>query len=503
MMKDMKKVLFAAALVFAVLSGCKKDNTPEKEETPVVGDPFVMVYEDFIMPDDVIIESADTSTISVSKEYADKMGIDAFEGRAVTIWRTIGTVPFIRIIQKSEVKNERIILTTVKGEFSDMFENLDVTMESDLYINRNYEPSAVTRAGTDIEVTDVSGKYTDEDGVLHPAVIIVEPDSPLAKSYATKSGEEKTYFTAEELLADNLTFDIIDVNSEFKFDYKYPKDTTSKTGVHIKGVAGVDAKLSAFVNVKVSFMSLKKFEVGLKGGAELSTMIGLALVGESKKEWEHLITNFGKTTMVFWAGPFPIPFTFEASLKQKTEAKATATLEVLATGSYETNLETGCRYSGGSWEKLGKGRESDKGFEFNGINGEGSLEGKMGVFFNVGFYLGGSVGPELSFGPSISADAEVKMSVGGEETTVSASCGAYAGLGAELEAKVKILGYTLAKWETSFDIFKITLLETNLEWKYGKNGWEESKLEWINLLDSYSSEDDTKTHVPYRLPDMG
>jgi hypothetical protein len=73
-------------------------------------------------------------------------------------------------------------------------------LESDLYINRNFQPTKTTRAGTTTEVDDISGKYTDEEGVLHPAVIIFEEESPAAKGLRTKTGTNKNYFTAEELL---------------------------------------------------------------------------------------------------------------------------------------------------------------------------------------------------------------------------------------------------------------------------------------------------------------
>ena len=123
---------------------------------------------------------------------------------------------------------------------------------------------------------DVSEKYIDPSGVYHPAVIIFEEDSPMAEGLQTKTGETKNYFTAEELLEDNFTFDIINVNSDFVLDYAYPKTDEDKgvaasdAKLHIRGKVGVNAKLSSYVNVNISWFKLKKFEVGIKGNLGLA-----------------------------------------------------------------------------------------------------------------------------------------------------------------------------------------------------------------------------------------
>ena len=132
------------AMAMVVMSACEKDDVLP-EPTPEDLTPFAMTYVDFITPNDVQILSSDTTTISVSSAYADKMGIKFFKDRAVTIWRTIGTVPFIRIITDAQEKNGEIILTTKRGEFSDMFENLEASLETDLYVNRDYVASRSTR----------------------------------------------------------------------------------------------------------------------------------------------------------------------------------------------------------------------------------------------------------------------------------------------------------------------------------------------------------------------
>lgn len=511
-----KILKFATIVVIAMVafSGCKKDN-PEKDK-PVDTAPFVMTYDDFITPDDVKIVSSDTTKISVSSAYAAKMGITDFKDRAVTIWRTIETVPFIRIIEDAKVEGDRVTLTTVKGEFADMFVNLDVMMDTELYVNRDFVPTKATRTGTAVDVTDISGKYTDANGVIHPAVIILDNDSPIAKSVMTRAGEQKTYFTAEELLEDNITFDIIDINSDFEFDYQYPEEeedddndddvdgeVEESFGVHFKGKVGVAAKLSAYANLNVSYMKLKKFEVGVRGGTELSARTSVGIEYNIKKEWVKTLAKLGNTTMVFWVGPVPVPFTIENKLKQNTVAEATASVEIFASGQYSAEFEAGCGYKDGKWGANSSSEKKENTFKFDGVRGGAEMEASAGVFFETGIFLAGSAGPTLSFGPKLSAEAEVSSEVTNEGTVISASCGAYAGLSAEMGAKLKVLGYTLAKWETTVDILKFTIFEGSLSWTFNDEEWGSMVAEWTNILNSDEWDStETKTPVPYRLPDQ-
>ena len=125
-------LLMAAVMVFA--SACEKDS-PDPEPPATNLSPLVMTYEDFITPDDVQIVSPDSTYISVSKAFVEKMGIDNFKNRPVTIWRTIGTVPFVRIITDSKEENGQVILTTKRGEFCDMFSDVEMSLETDIYVD--------------------------------------------------------------------------------------------------------------------------------------------------------------------------------------------------------------------------------------------------------------------------------------------------------------------------------------------------------------------------------
>lgn len=500
------------AIAMVVMSACEEESIgpePKPEELA----PFAMTYVDFITPNDVQILSEDTTLISVSPEYADKMGIRYFKNRAVTIWRTMGTVPFIRIITDAKESDDKIILTTKRGEFSDMFENAEMTLVSDLYVDRDYQPAGRTRAASGEYITDISDKYQDEEGVYHPAVVIFDEDSPMTRSLQTRSGETKNYFTAEELLEQNANFTILSVQSDFKFDHKYPKEgnEVDKDGssAHFRGKVGVAAELSAYANISVGFFKLKKFEAGVKGSVGVSAKIGVALQKKVKKEWEHELMPVGGHVMIFWVGPIPVPLVYESSINQRTKATGTATVELLASGKYTLSFEEGCLYEHGKgWKNVSKETKSSKAFNFDGIKGSAKFEAQTGIFYEMGIYLGASAGPEFAFGPSITAEAEVSSSATVDKgINVDASVAAYAGLSGEIGAKVKVLGYNLAKWETSFDVFKIKLFEGSLNWNFTEESWDKLGVEWETIMNKGSDEwnigGSEKAVIPYRLPERG
>lgn len=489
-------LLMSVAMV--ITNSCEDD--PEGPDSPGErAEPLVMTYDDFITPNDVRIISADTTYISVSSAYAAKMGIDNFKNRAVTIWRTIGTVPFVRIITDSKVEDGEIVLTTTKGEFCDMFDNIEFQLESDIYVDPSQKPVRATRSGTDEEVDDVSGKYIDEEGVYHPAVVILDENSEVARSIQTRSGAVKNYYTAEELLESNIAFDIINLSADYEFDYQYPPesdddddddDDDGGASAHLKGKVGISAKLSAYANISVGWFKLSKFEAGVKGSVGASAKLSVSMEKELEEKWEKKLASLGKTTMVYWVGIVPVPFTLESSLMQRTNASASASVELLASGKYTLQFEKGIKYEHGyGWSNTSKSTKSEKAFNFDGIKGTASVEASTGTYYVVGFFLAGSAGPEMSFGPSLSAEAEVAATVDSEGVfSVEAGLGAYAALSGKVGAKIKVLGYTLAKWETKFDLFKVTLFEGSLSWSYTEDSWRQIDAEWTNIMNQNSSQ---------------
>lgn len=495
--------LFLVALLVAMFSfsSCEK-NGPENNEPNVdeVLDPFAMVYSDFINSDDVQIVTSDTSKIAVSTEFVKKLGVNTFDGRTVSIWRTIDTPPFFRKIKSSSVQGDKLILTTVRGEMSDMFEDLDVDLESDIYVNRNYTPVKSTRGATGLQVNDVSGKYIDQNGVLHPAVVIIEPvqakASALHKSVATRAGVsmDKNYYTAEELLGSNLQFDFFRVRTAIEFSEAAKGDDGKDSPFKFMGAAGVEAHLSAKACINISRFKLKQFEVGLEGGAKIDAKFGVGLEKKWEKEWEHTLMTFGKTHLVFWVGPIPVPFTIEPKLVQSSKVEAAAKVQILSSACIESSFKVGCAYENKGWHNKSEKAKFEPTFVINGVNGSASVGASVGLYISTDILLAGSVGPELSVGPALGIEGVVETTADSNGVTASFETEAYVGVMGEMGAKAKFFGYDLGKWKTDFTLFKVPILNSKLEYSYGMDGFAKYEAEWTalsdNILKSYSSEGD-------------
>ena len=112
MKKHFNTILSFAVILIGVAAGCQKDQThvsPDPEDRK----PFAMVYEEFITPDDIVINSADTTSITVSKTYADKIGVTEFKGRVLLFG---GPLELLHSSGSSTMQNwKRILLRSQKG----------------------------------------------------------------------------------------------------------------------------------------------------------------------------------------------------------------------------------------------------------------------------------------------------------------------------------------------------------------------------------------------------
>lgn len=106
---------------------------PDAASEDTVG--IVLSYDKFLTPEDVEIMSADTTVISVSRAFVESQEIAVEAGKAVCIWRTMDTEPFIRIITGVTDNGSKLILTTEPGDMGDMWNNLDIKMDTELYVD--------------------------------------------------------------------------------------------------------------------------------------------------------------------------------------------------------------------------------------------------------------------------------------------------------------------------------------------------------------------------------
>jgi hypothetical protein len=72
---------------------------------------------------------------------------------------------------------------------------------------------------------------------------------------------------------------------------------------------------------------------------------------------------------------------------------------------------------------------------------------------------------------------------------------------------VKFLSFNLAKWSTTFDVFKVTLFEGSLAWTFTEESWGQLNAKWNTLMNEGSHKwwraNPEEVVVPYRIPEKG
>lgn len=403
---------------------------------------LVFSYDKFLTPDDVQIVSADTSVIAVSRAFLESQNIEVTPGRAVCIWRTINTEPFIRIVDGVRDDGTTLTLTTRSGDMGDMWADLDIKMDTELYVDSTVQSpplraeGAVGPAGVDFR------RYMDADSVLHPAVIIVTDDSLI------NAGGSPQAFTAEELLAENSRFSFLDIHIK---DCKANIPISTHGKFFINFLFNAEAGLN--LEAKVKRFKLKKFECSLSGYVQTSLTAGVEISKPAqplKKDIE--LAKFPRYTAVFWCGPIPVAVSLNSGLKWINEALFSAQGTVSATASVRADYKEGVIYEGG-WNAVSSSSvTTSAGLDKVETSISGRLTSGVMLFANVMLY--GCAGPEIGIGPYV--ESNVKAAVNWTETppTVHLTTDGTINVGGQIGAKLKIWKWTIGDWSTRFSFWK-------------------------------------------------
>ena len=156
---------------FAFVFTACSDNDIIDDKNPVADDkqsarqellePLALNFFDFDHTNDVQIMNADTTMISVSKAYAEKMGIHSFVNHPTGVWQGQNQRPFHVRATSEKDNGDRIELKVVKVGIGEFLVGKSIGLDTRMYINEN---AAVTRGANG----DLSSRYTDEENFIHP-----------------------------------------------------------------------------------------------------------------------------------------------------------------------------------------------------------------------------------------------------------------------------------------------------------------------------------------------
>ena len=307
----------------------------DKQSTPKeLLEPLALNFFDYNNPNDVQIMNADTTMISVSKAYAEKMGIRSFVDHPTGVWQGQNQRPF-HVRATSEKENgDRIELKVVKVGIGEFLVGKSIGLDTRMYVNEN---ANVTRGANG----DLSSRYTDAENFIHPlGVRVIYRDCEPNGLTRGMDSYESEYFTAEELLGMDdtrglwswikekvsdvkdavssawrghyFTIDkngnIINIETEIKADPKFGSEGDT-LNVHIKAPAALNLNYKFYLDVDRDYAVvpiLNKFDAGVDGRFTFKPQITIGFdkkkkLAEVKKE----IWNFTAFSFTFAIGPVP------------------------------------------------------------------------------------------------------------------------------------------------------------------------------------------------------
>ena len=483
-----KKVLMSIATAVTFTFGftsCSDDNVmdnnaqnqiPEGAHTELL-EAYGLTFQNFINADDVIILNADTTQLSISKAYAEKMGITSFVNHPMGIWQKMECVPYIRKATGEELVGDRYIVDVVPATMAEVVGEKKVDLQTNIYVN-NDAAAVKTRAIGD-NIPEYAAKYIDDNNVVHPAAVLLtdpygydkdihyEGDQPsAAQTRAAQTGEYQ-YLTAEEIANGKTRWStnlrLLNVNTELdktvKFAAKGKKDS-----LEMQVKSEIDFGLNYFLTIEggikwnwcIPSPYVKKFETGVDGHFDLDAEVMFRFKKEFDLE-DKLRCNlatFPGYTFTFFIGPIPVAIKITPNVFVKMDGKVSGCVETGFTYKYGNEFKGGISYNNGDWNTIKGFKETANKFGVRPARAVFNLETGVGLYLGADILLYDAAGPEFAIGPRLGGQLKLEgipfeapkevADLYNIEGMINLTINAVVG------AKLKVLGYELA--ETSFTI---------------------------------------------------
>ena len=511
-----KAIAFMFAATFAVSFTACSDNLMVEDDQPVVNDEtrgelfeaYGLTYQDFTTPTDVIILDADTTQISVSKDLADKLNITSFVNHPLGIWHQINQLPYARKATAEELVGDRYILTVEPATLAELIGEKEVQLNTGLYVNDNIQEGAVTRAGG-VDMPAYAAKYVDGNQVIHPAVIHMTDPLGYGKGYhdpddqptMTRSASDGyDYITPEQMTATRASAHkrILSIEQEISAHKKFGFGEGKQDSVEFDLKVPIDFELNYFITLNggvkwkvcVPVPCVKKFEAGLDGKFAFSPELTVGFNKELKlsdDKFKFNIVDFEGYSFTFWVGCVPVVIKCQPNLYAKIDGKVTGKACMGIKYDYENNFRVGVGYKkGDGWDIINEFNEVKNEVSFIRPQVKVKAEAGIGIYLGMDVMIYGVAGPTVSVGPRLGAEAELKVSPfesnWNQKTDFSANINLT--VNATAGAKLKVLGYELAEYKTTFRLAGPWLL-----WKYPSDGSEHKVGDWTFCEQDYNNYD--------------
>lgn len=459
-------------------------------------EPIGLVYKDFVQNNDVQILNADTTMISISKAYADKMGYSNFVNHPMGIWDKKEHVSYLRRATEQKLVDDHYILKVVPSSIYEVVGDREVKLNTHPYYNVN---AGATRAASS-GMSEEAAKYVDENNVIHPAAITLyslpderEMTRGLSSDYGTYTVEEIYYGEfggtrgVGSLFSDcwntvkQAVTTVVDrVDSWTSYDVNCPKTTVgllhhkSKFEKKAKFVCGSENdSITLKVNCPVEFNLDYTLEIRGHGSIKTGMLpkpdyletyvdgyfgmnpemkLGFSKKLEIPKDKQRVkLIEFGSVGVTFMIGVVPVHVTFEPNIHLMFKASVEGSVCVGFNYDFATKFRAGVKYNG-NWSGIKNGEIVKNDFTWIKPTAAFEVEAGTGLLFGVDVIVDKVAGPTFAVGPQVKLKAALSYTRWTDDGKWDFKAKATAGVAGEFGAKVKVFGWELADWKYPFEI---------------------------------------------------
>ncbi len=465
--KPMLMGIITIIICFGFTACISNDDDPSgHHDAPTIYESYGLTYHNFDHTDDVLILNNDTTEIAIKKSLADKLGITSFLNHPIGIWDAPSHLAYGRKAVEERIEGDTYILKVTKVTIAELIGDKVALLNTDVYVN------------TKANATDHGAKYRDENGKIHPAAVLLTSPYGYDKKYhlpgdqhspsqaeAIRTGEYD-FKTAEDIFAKrpngSWNVSIISMHETIEFDHDIPLSEDPDDAINIRGEVPLDIELNYFLTIdpdihqdhwwSIPELIVKKFETGLEGDFGFHPNASIGFKKEIKlpeDKGQILLATFNGYSFCFMVGLVPVTVVVEPSFYLQIDASISGAAQVGFEYDYANSFNAGISYEyDKGWSSISEYDVKENEFKFNLPQLDFKADAGIALFIVATAKIYDVAGPELGIGPRLGAEAEVIISPDGidcrEEVNMKLQ-----GWGG---AKVEILGYKLAEWNTRFDI---------------------------------------------------
>ena len=497
MVKQVLMSILTAGIFSFSFSSCSQDDIlisggvnseMESEYSGPALESYGLNFQDFIQAGDVQILDADTTQISVSKAFADKIGIKSFPGHPMGIRQSNEEDAYMCKATRQKLVGDRYIIDVAPCSMAELLKGQKFMMSSDLYVNTDPEKTR-TRAA-ELNIPEYAAKYVDDDNVIHPVAVTYRPAT--GELGVTRSGISHygTFSTEDIMMArqnDGTRWWPLDeikewVEDKAKKAYEYTKKETSynvnkyyrdkslvqeNTTFEKKIEFGPKAKRKGEkpdtfnVTVKlpvdfaltynfildatgslVSLPTVNNFETSVAGTFEFSPQVTLGFskkfeIPEDKQRLK--LAEFPSVSLHFTIGIIPVTINIDPYVFLKFEGEVSGSAYTGIKYHYASHFKLGCAYRNG-WNFINEYQTDDNSLTMIPPTAQFKAHAGIGLMLGADVIVMKLAGPKIAIGPKLTADAELRLNQDADQCYFKSSVDV--GFVGEIGAKLKIW-----KWE--------------------------------------------------------